>query len=75
MHWASGVYDLKLRLPLINCPTLVLIGTKDPFYGGAGAVNKLVSNSKFVIIGNGPIHVDRIMPEEFAAAILSFLFQ
>ena len=74
LHWASGAYDLELRLPFINCPTLVLIGTKDPFYGGAEEVHKLIPNSKFAIIENGPIHVDRIMPREFAEAILSFSF-
>ena len=75
IHWASGVYDLKHRLPLIKCPTLVLIGNKEPFYRGVEQVHKLVPNSKFVIIENGPIHVDRIMPKEFTAAILSFLLQ
>ena len=75
IHLASGAYNLKVRLPLINCPTLVLIGTKDPFYSMAEGVHKLVPGSKFTIIENGPTHVDRIMPEEFAKAILSFLME
>jgi pimeloyl-ACP methyl ester carboxylesterase len=73
IHRASGAYDLKHRLPLIKCPTLVLIGNKEPFYGGAEHVHKLVPNSKYIIIENGPIHVNRIMPKEFAEAVLGFL--
>jgi pimeloyl-ACP methyl ester carboxylesterase len=73
IHWAARNYNLKVRLPLINCPTLVLIGTKDPFYRFAERVKNLVPKSNFTIIENGPIHIDRVMPKEFAEAILSFL--
>ena len=73
IHWASRDYDLKLRFPLINCPTLVLSGTRDAFYLVAEKVKKLIPMSKLTVIENGSIYVSRIMPKEFAEAILSFL--
>jgi len=33
----------------------------------------LIPNSKVTIIENGPIDVNRLMPKEFAEAILNFL--
>jgi pimeloyl-ACP methyl ester carboxylesterase len=73
IHWAADDYNSKLRLPLINCPTLVLTGTRDPFYSVSVNVKRLVPKSNLTIIENGPISVERVMPKEFAEAILSFL--
>jgi pimeloyl-ACP methyl ester carboxylesterase len=73
IHWAASAYSPKLRLPLINRPSLVLFGSKDPFYWTAEKVWKLIPKSKFVTIENGTIHVDRIMPKEFAKPIIDFL--
>jgi pimeloyl-ACP methyl ester carboxylesterase len=73
IHWASSVYNLKLRLPLINCPTLVLSGTLDPFYPVVENIKKLLPNGKLTIIQNGSIWVTRVMPKEYADAVLSFL--
>jgi len=73
MHWAARAYDSKLRLPLINCPTLVLSATRDPFYSVAEKVKRLVPKSKLTIIENGSVHISRVMPKEYAEAILSFL--
>ena len=73
MHWAARAYDSKLRLPLINCPTLILSATRDPFYLVAEKVKRLVPNSKLTIIENGSVHISRVMPKEYAQAILSFL--
>jgi pimeloyl-ACP methyl ester carboxylesterase len=72
-HSTALAYDLKQKLPLITCPTLVLTATHDPFYSGAEKVMRSIPNSKLAIIKNGPIYVDRAMPEEFADAILGFL--
>ena len=75
IHWASGKYDVKGRLPLINCPTLVLSGTDDPFYPVAEKVKMLLPHGKLTIIQNGSIYVTRIIPEEYAKAVLNFLNQ
>jgi pimeloyl-ACP methyl ester carboxylesterase len=73
IHWASGKYDVKRRLPLINCPTLVLSGTLDPFYPVAEKIKKLLPGGKLTVIASGSIYVTRIMPEEYAEAVLNFL--
>ena len=73
-HLATQDYNTKVRLPLVSCPLMVLFETKDPFYVVAEGVKKLApKGSKFTTIENGPIYVDRIMPKEFAGAILDFL--
>jgi pimeloyl-ACP methyl ester carboxylesterase len=66
-------YNPKPRLPLINCPTLVLSATRDPGCSVAEDVKKLIPRRKLTIIENGPLSIDRVMPKEFAEAILSFL--
>jgi len=72
-HLAGNDYNPKTRLPLVNCPLMVLFETKDPFYVVAEGVKKLAPRATFKVIENGPIYVDRIMPQEFAGAILDFL--
>ena len=72
-HWAGAAYDLKPKLPLIACPTLVLDATHYPFHYLAKEVQRLIPNSKLTIIENGPMYLDRAMPKEFAEAIMSFL--
>jgi pimeloyl-ACP methyl ester carboxylesterase len=64
---------IKAKLPLIKCPTLVLSTTHDPWCGFAEPIKRLIPNSKVTIIENGPIDVNRLMPKEFAEAILNFL--
>jgi pimeloyl-ACP methyl ester carboxylesterase len=64
---------LKSRLPLITCPTLVLTATFDPFFTGREGVKNSIGGAKLVVIENGPIYLDRAMPEKFAEAVLNFL--
>ena len=73
IHWASGKYDVKRRLPLIKCPTLVLSGTDDPFYPVAENIKMLLPFGKLTIIENGSIYVTRTLPREYAQAVLDFL--
>ncbi len=73
LHWAAHAYDTKLKLPLIKCPTLVLSGTRDRFCPLVQDVKNLIPRSKITIIQNGPVYIDRVMPKEFAGAILTFL--
>jgi len=58
---------------LIKCPTLVLTTPSDPWHVFAEAEKKLIPNAKVTIIENGPIDVNRLMPKEFAGAILNFI--
>ena len=73
IHWAGRDYNPSDKFQLINCPTLMIVGTKEPFYNGPEKLRKLFPKAKFTIIENGPIHVTRVMPKEFAEAILDFL--
>ena len=74
IHWACGPYDVRSKLPLINCPTLVLSTTHEAGCAVAEEFKRLIPESKVTIIENGPpVGVNRRMPKEFAEAILSFL--
>ncbi len=72
-HWAAQDFNPKARLPLIQCPTLVVSATYDPFFSVAENVSGFIPESKLKIIENGPIYLDRAMPQEFAGTILEFL--
>jgi pimeloyl-ACP methyl ester carboxylesterase len=73
LDWATHAYDTKLKLPLIKCPTLVLSGTRDFFCAVVQDVKSLIPRSKITVIKNGPVFIDRVMPKDFAEAILAFL--
>jgi len=70
---ATYAYDTKLKLPLIKCPTLVLSGTRDSFCAVVQDVKSLIPRSKITVIKNGSVFIGRVMPKEFAEAILVFL--
>jgi pimeloyl-ACP methyl ester carboxylesterase len=76
-HWTTTktTWDPKVRLPLINCPTLILTGTQSWSLGAAGAAKivKLLPKGKYAVIENGAIHMNVRMPKEFTEAILNFL--
>ena len=72
-HTTATSYDLKSRLPLITCPTLVLTATFDPFFSGAAKVKDSIPGARLAVIENGPIYLDRAMPQQFAEAVLNFL--
>ena len=72
-HWAGAAYNLKPRLPLIPCPTLVLDAPGYPFHYLAKEVKNLIPDSCLTVIENGPMYLDRAMPKEFAEAIMTFL--
>ena len=73
IHWAARTWDTKGRLPLINCPTLVLSGAQGLFHSAADNVRRLIPHSKLAVIVDGPPRMERIIPKEFAEAILNFL--
>ena len=73
MAWACRANDVRPKLPRISNPTLVLSGTQDPFYSVAAEVKSLIPKSVLTIIENGPLYADRVMPKEYARAVLRFL--
>ena len=72
-HWAGAAYNLKPRLSLIPCPTLVLDAPGYPFHYLAKEVKNLIPECRLTVIENGPMYLDRAMPKDFAEAIISFL--
>jgi pimeloyl-ACP methyl ester carboxylesterase len=77
LHWVNekNVWDPMEKLPLINCPTLILQGTQHTGLGAVGAAKmaKLLPKGKWAVIENGPMHMNVRMPKEFAEPILNFL--
>ncbi len=74
LHWASFEYGARLLevLPAIKYPTLVMSGSKDHWIDMLEDIKKLIPRSKIAVIQNGPVYIDRVMPKEFAEAILTF---
>lgn len=74
-HWASTFFDVRPRLPLIKCPTLVLSGRNDVLVSIVDEVQALIPGSKSLIIEGERtgIPILRESPEEFAHAVLGFL--
>lgn len=75
VHQASHLYDVRPKLPLIKCPTLVLSGRMDLFISTVEDAKKLIPRSRSFIIegpGTGPAIIRR-RPEAFAQAVLDFL--
>ena len=75
LHEAAFAYAAKVaeKLSLIKCPTLLIAAEKDHWTPVAPEVKKLIADCKFTPIPNGPVYVTRMMPREFADAILGFL--
>lgn len=72
-HRACHYNDVRLELPSIHCPTLIMKGTLDPLCEDADGAFALTPHSKLVVIEGGTPHVPLEKPKEFAEAILSFL--
>ena len=75
IHWASLNFAANTgkMLPLVKAQTLVLAPSKDQYAPAQEDVQKLIPGSKLTIIKDGPVYIDRLMPREFAEAILAFL--
>jgi pimeloyl-ACP methyl ester carboxylesterase len=75
-HLAFVVYNPKPRLPLINCPTLVLSGRDDAFISHLENVKEMIPGAEsFIIEGPRSSDVTREMSLEFAGAVLKFVGQ
>ena len=51
----------------------MIAASEDPFFSHAEKVKSLIPNCRLAIIENGPLYLDRMMPKEYAEAILSYL--
>ena len=50
IHWAGRNYNLRVRLPLIKCPMMVLSAAKAPFYSGTERLKKLVPRPSLALL-------------------------
>ena len=72
-HVAAFIYDAYPQLPLIKTRTLLLWGDQDMLYPYAEVANRLVPNKKVEVIKGGNALYHRLMPREWAQAIIEFL--
>jgi pimeloyl-ACP methyl ester carboxylesterase len=74
-HYACFAYRMEDRLPLIQCPTLLIIGKKDIFamMEKNRIFPKILPQAKEVYIEGGGIFLPTEKPEEFARLVMDFL--
>jgi pimeloyl-ACP methyl ester carboxylesterase len=68
---------MEKRIPLIQCPTLLLWGTKDVITFDLGGpmekTNEIIKRKKVVYVEDGTFVLPNVMPEKFVQPILEFL--
>lgn len=73
-HQVVNRYLMELRLPLINCPTLVIAPTADPHvYPVAARVAQAIRGSTLIEIEGGMVPLPDQMPRQLAAVLKGFL--
>jgi pimeloyl-ACP methyl ester carboxylesterase len=73
-HRAVGRYRMEERAPRVRAPTLVLVGSEDPFSGPrAGTLAGAISGSEIRVLEGGMVPMPDQMPQAFARAVLDFL--
>lgn len=73
-HEAVSNYRMEDKAPLVECQTLVMCGTEDPFsYPHMQRVAKAIKNSKTLAVEGGTVAMVDQMPERFAKIVLDFL--
>lgn len=72
-HRAAFRYDAVAKLPLVTQPTLSICGDQDLLFPFFERTRELVPNCVAEVIKGGDAFVTRLMPREWAAAVLRFL--
>lgn len=73
-HGACSRYRMEERIGRVRCPTLVTVGTADPFsFPKAELVARHIAGSRLAPIAGGSVAVVDEMPEAFARLVLEFL--
>jgi len=73
LHRALYHYEPQQRLPLIECPTLVLMTPEDQFCSRAETIKNLIPRSRVATITGGGSYFPRQTPEVFALTVMAFL--
>jgi haloalkane dehalogenase len=66
-------YDTGARLPLIQCPTLVIAGTRDTLFPGQEPASKLIPGAQLAFVQDGGVFMIDEKTEQIAAIALRFL--
>jgi len=76
-YYAVFSYPMEERISLIQCPTLLMWGTKDVITFDLGGpiekTNERIKRKKIVYIEGGTFVLPNMMPKKFAEPILEFL--
>lgn len=72
-HLAIGAYEMESRLPLVGCPSLVLIGGADEHALRYARPLAERLGAPTVVVEGGTVPMPNHDPEAFAAAVLEFL--
>ena len=72
-HWAVFRYDARVRLPLIQSPTLAISGTRDTFLKDLDDIKSLVNRCRTLTIKGGGAFICQSYPNALARAITDFL--
>lgn len=72
-HDALYTYDIQERLPLLQCPTLLVYGTGDEYYARREITAKLIRRCRIEVIEGARSLAMYTHPEKYADAILRFL--
>jgi pimeloyl-ACP methyl ester carboxylesterase len=72
-HRAVAEYDIRARLPLIQCPTLLLSGDRDEFYKDLETTRDMIPDASIGAIEGGGAFVPREDPAAYARVILGFV--
>ena len=72
-HNACHQFEVKSRLPLIKCPTLIMCGNEDVVFPLFEVAKSLIPLNKALVIEGAGSGICLEKPEEFAQACLDFL--
>ena len=73
-HRAVSEYKMEDKVHMIKAPTLVLVGTDDPFsFPRMKPLSDSITHSKTAMIKGGMVPMVDQMPEEFAKVVIEFL--
>ena len=75
-HRAVNSYRMEDKVSLIKAPTLVMVGSEDPYsFPSMKPLANHIQGSRTAVIEGGMVPMVEQMPEEFARVVMSFLGQ
>jgi pimeloyl-ACP methyl ester carboxylesterase len=73
-HYSFMKYKIEERLPLIECPTLLITGgSTDKYHSTLNITTKMIPHNRSLVIEEGGNFMPIERPNEFAQAVIGFL--